>query len=135
VLRQRDEPHGSCQKRKPQKSQNHMRIVDKIVHPLLNYLNRLFHYSVKERIKEKGEKEEGVTEKQLESITEAMGANEAELEEEEKEMIHGVVELADTEVKEIMLPRPDMVCADENSTLDQIREIVRKEGHSRIPIY
>ena len=112
-----------------------MRIIDKIIHPLLSYLNRLFHYPPKERIKEQGEKEEGMVEKQFEAVAEAVGANEAELEEEEKEMIHGVVELGDTEVKEIMLPRPDMVCADRNSTLDQMRELVKKSGHSRIPIY
>lgn len=112
-----------------------MRIIDKIIHPLLNYLNRLFHYSAKERIKEQGEKEEGITEKQLETVAEAVGANKVDLEEDEKEMIHGIVELGDTEVKEIMLPRPDIVCADQNSTLDQMRELVKKSGHSRIPIY
>ncbi len=110
-----------------------MRIIDKIVHPLLRHFNRLFHYPGSESMKHRGEEE--TTEEQLEAVAEAMGANEAELEEEEKEMIHGVVELADTEVKEIMLPRPDMICVEENSTLDQIREIVKKRGHSRIPIY
>ena len=112
-----------------------MRIIDKIVHPLLSYLNRLFHYTPKERIKEQGEKEEGITEKQFETVAGAVGANKVDLEEDEKEMIHGIVELGDTEVKEIMLPRPDMICAEEDSTLDQIREIVKKGGHSRIPIY
>jgi putative hemolysin len=112
-----------------------MRIIDRIIHPLLSYLNRIFHYPAKERIKEQEEKEEPMTEKQLETVAEAVGADKADLEEEEKEMIHGVVELADTEVKEIMLPRPDMICVEENSTLDQIREIVKKRGHSRIPIY
>ena len=112
-----------------------MRIIDRIIHPLLSYLNRIFHYPAKERIKEQEEKEEPMTEKQLETVAEAVGTDKADLEEEEKEMIHGVVELADTEVKEIMLPRPDMICVEENSTLDQIREIVKKRGHSRIPIY
>ena len=112
-----------------------MRIIDKIIHPLLSYLNRLFHYTPKERIKDEGEKEEGMIEKELDTVAEAMGTSEADLEEDEKEMIHGIVELGDTEVKEIMLPRPDMICVEENSTLGQIREIVKKRGHSRIPIY
>jgi putative hemolysin len=112
-----------------------MRTFYKIIHPLLNYLNRLFHYTPGESIKDQSEKEEGMTEEELESVTGAMGAKEADLEEEEKEMIHGIVELGETEVKEIMLPRPDMVCVEENSTLDRIREIVRKKGHSRIPVY
>ncbi|MFQ6003606.1 MAG: hemolysin family protein [Candidatus Zixiibacteriota bacterium] len=109
-----------------------MRLIDKIIHPLLSYLNHLFHYTPKERIRDQGE-EEGMTEEQLETTAEVVGANQADLEEEE--MIHGIEELPDTEVKEIMLPRPDMICAEENSTLDQIRELVKKGGHSRIPIY
>jgi CBS domain containing-hemolysin-like protein len=112
-----------------------MRLINKIIHPLLSYLNRVFHQTDKGRIKDQGEKEERITEKQVESVTETMAANEAQLEEEEKEMIHGIVELGETEVKEIMLPRPDMICADQNSTLGQIRELVKKTGHSRIPIY
>ncbi len=112
-----------------------MRLLDKIVHPLLSYLNRLFHYIPKESIKNQGEKEEDIPEKQPESVAETKVANQADLAEEEKEMIHGIEELPDTEVKEIMLPRPDMICADENSSLDQIRDLVKKGGHSRIPIY
>lgn len=112
-----------------------MRLIDKIIHPLSSYLKRLFHPTPKERIKGQSEKEEGIIEKQAESVTGTMGTNEMELEEEEKEMIHGIVELGETDVKEIMLPRPDMICADQNSTLEEIREIVKKSGHSRIPIY
>jgi putative hemolysin len=113
-----------------------MKLIHKIIHPLLGYLNRLFRYPPKERKREQEEKEEGVTEEQVESVSDAVGANEADLEEEEeKEMIQGIEELPDTEVKEIMLPRPDMICAEENSTFDQIRELVKKGGHSRIPIY
>lgn len=112
-----------------------MRLIDKISHPLSSYLKRLFHPTPKEGTKDQGEKEEETSEKQLESIAETVGATRTELEEEEKEMIHGIVELGETEVKEIMLPRPDMICADQNSTLEEIREIVKKSGHSRIPIY
>jgi putative hemolysin len=112
-----------------------MRLIDKIIHPLSSYLKRFFHPIPKERMKGQSEKEEGISEKQVESVTGTTGANEMELEEEEKEMIHGIVELGETEVKEIMLPRPDMICADQNSTLEEIRELVKKSGHSRIPIY
>ncbi|KPK99830.1 MAG: hypothetical protein AMJ91_06120 [candidate division Zixibacteria bacterium SM23_73_3] len=69
---------------------------------------------------------------EIESLTQAP---ENKLEEEERKMIHGVVELGETQVKEIMRPRPDMICVEENSTWEQIRELVRKHGHSRIPIY
>ena len=112
-----------------------MRLIDKIIRPLSSYLKRLFHPTPKEGTKDQGEKEEETSEKQLESITKTVGAERAKLEEDEREMIHGIVELGETEVKEIMLPRPDMICADQNSSLEQIREIVKKSGHSRIPVY
>ena len=62
-------------------------------------------------------------------------ATDTVLEEEERQMIHGVVELGETQVKEIMRPRPDMVCVQQDSTLDQIKELVKQHGHSRIPVY
>jgi putative hemolysin len=110
-----------------------MRLINKIIRPLLNYLNRLFRYPAQEI--SSNQKGETIKEEQTESFPESLAAKETDLEEEEKEMIHGIVELGETEVKEIMLPRPDMICADQNSTLDQIRELVKKSGHSRIPIY
>ena len=111
-----------------------MNIINKIVHPLLKSLNRIFHYPPPENRKDQGEKGE-MTEDQPEPSDEVMKAKQVDLEEEEKKMIHGIEELADTEVKEIMLPRPDMICAEESSGLEQIRELVKKGGHSRIPIY
>lgn len=110
-----------------------MGLIDKIIHPLLSYLNRLFRYSTQEI--SSNEKGETIKEEQTESFPEVLATKEPDLQEEEREMIHGIVELGETEVKEIMLPRPDMICADQNSTLDQIRELVKKTGHSRIPIY
>jgi CBS domain containing-hemolysin-like protein len=110
-----------------------MRLFDKIIHPLLGCLNRLFHYPAQE-IKS-DEKGKTIKEEQTESLPEVLTSKESDLEEEEREMIHGIEELGETEVKEIMLPRPDMICADQNFTLDQIRELVKKSGHSRIPIY
>lgn len=110
-----------------------MKLIDKIIHPLLSYVNRLFHYPAQKI--GSSEKDEAIPEEQDESLPEVLAGKEPDLEEEEREMIHGIVELGETEVKEIMLPRPDMICANQNSTLDQIRELVKKTGHSRIPIY
>jgi len=108
-----------------------MNLIQKFIHPILWFLNRLFHYSLAE---ESLENEQGgdKSEEELESLT---LSSETGLEEEEKRMIHGVVEMGETQVKEIMLPRPDMICVEESSTLEQIRELVKKYGHSRIPIY
>ncbi len=108
-----------------------MNLIQEIVHPILRFLNRLFHYTPAEE--SRGEEYHGeISEEGLESLTQT---SETGLEEEEKRMIHGVVEMGETQVKEIMLPRPDMICVEENSTLEEIRELIKKYGHSRIPIY
>jgi len=60
--------------------------------------------------------------------------SESHLEKEEKEMIRGIFSLDQKEIKEIMVPRMDMVCIDEEMSLEKIKELVKKEGHSRFPL-
>jgi CBS domain containing-hemolysin-like protein len=108
-----------------------MNLIKGFIHPILRFLNRFFHYSPEQQIRE----EEHAMEMSGEKIETLNPATDATLEEEEKRMIHGVVEMGETQVKEIMLPRPDMICVEEGSSLEQIRELVKKHGHSRIPIY
>ncbi len=108
-----------------------MNLIQKITHPILRFLIRLFHYTPQEENWADEYSGEGI-EEEFESFNRN---SESDLEEEEKRMIHGVVEMGETQVKEIMLPRPDMICAEENSSLEEFRELVKKYGHSRIPIY
>ena len=60
---------------------------------------------------------------------------EDEIEEGERELIHSVFEFGDTVVREVMVPRPDMVTARSDATLDEVLEIIVDAGYSRIPIY
>lgn len=57
------------------------------------------------------------------------------IEKEEGSLLKSVVEFGDTIVREIMTPRVDMICIRKDATLKQIRDLVIKEKHSRIPIY
>ena len=61
---------------------------------------------------------------------------EGELDSHEVSMLLNVLELDQTLVEEIMVPRTDMVCADAGSTVRDLAEIIVKQGaHSRIPVY
>lgn len=64
-----------------------------------------------------------------------VGEEKGALIEEEKEMIHSIFEFAETSVKEIMIPRTDMVCVDKDISLDELIKIIREKGHTRIPVY
>jgi len=57
------------------------------------------------------------------------------LEEEEREMIHSIIEFGDTIAKEVMVPRTAMVRLEADATLEQSLEIAEAAGHSRIPVY
>ncbi len=59
----------------------------------------------------------------------------AELEEDEREMIASVIELGDQPVREIMLPRMDIVAGPSDSTVTDVLDRIVASGHSRIPIF
>jgi len=60
---------------------------------------------------------------------------EVTLDEEEREMIHGIFELRQTVVREIMVPRIDMVSLDVSTSIADVVQTVNDKRHSRIPVY
>ncbi len=57
------------------------------------------------------------------------------IEPDEREMIDNVLQLEDTPVREIMVPRVDIVAVDERSSDQAIIETITNAGHSRVPVY
>lgn len=57
------------------------------------------------------------------------------LEAEEKEMIASVFEFGDTVVKDVMVPRVEMVCVEISATMEEILDILVQKRYSRIPVY
>lgn len=64
-----------------------------------------------------------------------MSEEESQIEESEKEMIGSILELDKTLVREVMVPRIDMVTLDDQTPLMQVLDVVLEAGHSRIPVY
>jgi len=58
-----------------------------------------------------------------------------DLEEDQQEMIRGIVELPDTTVKEIMVPRTDATFLSITSSTEEILENITQSGYSRFPVY
>src|SRR6202044_1029740 len=52
----------------------------------------------------------------------------------ERDMIHSVFELGDTIVREVMVPRTDMVFVEHDKTLTQALSLALRSGFSRIPV-
>src|SRR6266496_6271716 len=75
-----------------------------------------------------------VTEEELRLLV-SVGEEEGVLEEEETEMIHSIFEFADTTVREVMIPRIDMVTLESDATVDEAVDLALQGGFSRIPVY
>lgn len=59
----------------------------------------------------------------------------AELSDQEKSMIHEVIDLGDTIAREVMVPRVDMTAVEDTARLSEVLAIMRNTGYSRIPVY
>ena len=75
-----------------------------------------------------------VTEQEIRAYAE-VASEESEIEEGEKELIHSIFEFGDTIVREVMVPRPDIVAIEDDKSLRDVQAIVLTEGYSRIPVY
>ena len=63
------------------------------------------------------------------------GLEEGVLEKSQRDLIHRVFDLEDTEVGEIMTPRVDMFCLPLSMKIQSIRTKIIRHGFSRVPVY
>ncbi len=72
-----------------------------------------------------------------EELQELIDASEQQgiIDEGEGEMLQSILELDETIIREIMVPRTDMICADADAPFGSILKIILDSGHSRIPVY
>lgn len=75
-----------------------------------------------------------VTEDEIRHLVD-VAEEEQEIEEDERELIHSVFEFGDTVVREVMVPRPDMVCLPAGTSFDDALKTIVDAGYSRIPLY
>ncbi len=64
-----------------------------------------------------------------------IGEEDGAIEEDEKEMMVGVLKLDYTVVKSVMTPKEDMVCLKANQSVDSAVELIKRHGYSRIPVF
>lgn len=79
-------------------------------------------------------KNHSVTEEEIIDIV-TVGESEGVIDEHEKEMIHSIFEFGDRQVREVMVPRTDVVAVEAGTGLKEAMGVVVSSGFSRIPIY
>jgi len=107
--------------------------LGKTLAPLASFLvriNRLFLLILPGRGLPRGPV---TSEEEIKGILDVAESEEV-IEAEEVKMIHSIFEFGDTVVREVMVPRPDMVWADADSTLEDLLDLALKNGFSRIPV-
>jgi CBS domain containing-hemolysin-like protein len=75
-----------------------------------------------------------MTEKELQALIEESEEG-GIINEEEGEMLASIFEFGETIVREVMVPRTDMVCCGTGASLSEVLDAVISSGHSRIPIF
>jgi CBS domain containing-hemolysin-like protein len=81
------------------------------------------------------EEREEIVERALDSLAESAGMHEPVIEADEREMIQGVIGLENTEVRELMVPRINIIALDVKASVDDVRRLTTEWGHSRLPIF
>ncbi|MDJ0759800.1 MAG: transporter associated domain-containing protein [Woeseiaceae bacterium] len=69
-----------------------------------------------------------------EEIQELIQQPEIQLDAEEKSMLSGVLEVSETQVRDVMVPRSQMVVIDLEQSLEEMLEVIVDSGHSRFPV-
>jgi len=75
-----------------------------------------------------------VTEEAIKTLVDA-GEERGVIEEDEKEMIYSIFEFGDLMVREVMVPRIDIVAVEVSTPLLEALDVLMQAGHSRIPVY
>jgi putative hemolysin len=75
-----------------------------------------------------------VTESELLALAD-VAMEEAVIETEERALIHSIIEFGDTVVREVMVPRPDIVAVEATERVENAIEVAMRAGVSRMPVY
>ena len=67
-------------------------------------------------------------------IQEVLQNAQVDLDADEKRMLEGVLDVSETQVRDVMIPRSQMVVIDINEPFEEILKTIVESGHSRFPV-
>ncbi|MBP5552024.1 MAG: HlyC/CorC family transporter, partial [Spirochaetales bacterium] len=106
-------------------------LLMKILSPLANLLTAIGRSVTKHQ---KGDAPVSVTEDELHDIIDEM-AEEGTLDENQSDLISSALEFGDVTAESILTPRVDIAAIDIEDDPEEILAFIRKQTHSRIPVY
>ncbi|MGI5816693.1 MAG: hemolysin family protein [Armatimonadota bacterium] len=117
------------------------RAVARIMHTLIHFLRpfiRLLNWTTNTILRGGGDglahQPVFITAEEIAAAAD-LGEEEGTVEPDEGEMLDSVMELREQTVRDIMVPRVDIVAMPEDATLEDLLEVAVESGFSRIPVY
>lgn len=98
-----------------------------IINTICRFLLKLMHVDTDSSLNT-------MTEMELRTIVD-VSHKEGVIEEEERQMIYNVVDFGDSQAKDVMVPRADMVVISDTASYDEILEVFREQKYTRLPVY
>ncbi len=105
-----------------------------ILTPVIFLLNLITGFLLRLLGIKKDEKQLTITENELITMVN-VGHEEGVLEINEREMITNVFDFANSDAKDVMIPRTDIIAVNINASLEEIKDIFKQETYSRMPVY
>lgn len=106
----------------------------KILTPVITVINMICRCLLKALHVDTDRSLNTMTEMELRTIVE-VSHKDGVIEKEEREMIYNVVDFGDSQAKDVMVPRADVISVSETATYSEIREVFRTEKYTRLPVY
>src|SRR6202790_813674 len=111
-----------------------VQVLTRLLRPLVGGLSAMSRLIVRAATRGHSVRGPFVTEEELKLLL-YVGEQEGIVEQEEREMIHGILEMTDKTVREVMVPRVDVVAVEATDSIADVIKVIIEYGYSRIPIY
>lgn len=108
--------------------------LDRVLSPLVNPLLRISNLLVRLLGGQAMEDAPFITAEDIINAVSA-GTEGGTISKQEGMIVERTFEMSETDIKEIMTPRVDVVAINENATMEEFIKLVNEEGYSRIPVY
>ena len=106
-----------------------------IIFTPFRYVLRIISNFILRLLKQKNADSDALLTREEFSATLHKSKSEGGIENDEAEIIHAITSYRTTIAKEVMVPRREMVCINENSSLRDAIRIARKHRHSHLPVF
>ena len=109
-------------------------VITVILSPIVTVLMFITNFLIKLLGGDPQKQNSFITEEELKTMVD-VSHEEGVLEGDEKKMIYNVFEFGESQAKDVMTPRTDMVAVEINATYNEIIDLFKAEQFSRMPVY